>query len=142
MRIRRYFRIATILILLGVMAGAEHFAAQPAGAKSVVCTAARDVNFWCMNLFGSGGNVKEVVAKGNKYNGWDSICDYRAEVRISGNGNPKYAFYTNSSNGGCSWGYAANTVRINRTFPKGFYVCTKYFVGNQQQGREICSKLT
>ncbi len=139
----RMLRIAIILSCIGVTVGLGHLGAQPAEASAgPICVAAQDVPAWCAKISGSGGHVNYILATGNKYHGWARICNYRADVRISGNGNPRYAFYSNSSGNGCAWGAAQNQVQINRTFPKGFYVCTSYYIKNQQQGREICFKLT
>ncbi len=145
-----------MLSLLCIMAATGFSATQApsAEAKADVCTAATNhITYWCAIVNGSGGRVTYVQAHGqilgkpktagdigDKYR----ICNYRAEVRISGNGNQHFATYSNSSRPGeCTYSRAWNYVQINREFPKGFYVCTKYFINHdQQQGREICIKLT
>jgi hypothetical protein len=150
----RYLRI--IMLALFITAGAGIFATQasPASADSDVCVAASNqITYWCAMVRGQGGRVNYVEAAGQvlKKPSKDlsniddfRICNYRTEVRISGNGNTHFATFQNSAPpGGCAYGRAWNRVQIGWDYPKGFYVCTKFFINyTQQQGREVCIKLT
>ena len=146
MRARRLRRFIVVLAALCSVVGISVVNPGAAQASTEVCQLAPDVQFVCFHVAGSGGHVDSVMGVGNAYDSSTPICDYWTDVRISGNGNPKYAFFSNWSQGGCSWGVARNIVKIKQTYPKGFYVCMKYWLRPggvpHQQGQERCVKLT
>ena len=141
------FLLAFICAVAGIGVAATQ--APPAGASSEVCVAGQNVAYWCAYVRGDGGRVDKVQAIGvpsipNKFSNVGKLCDYRARVRISGNGNREYAVYEAQSRPNeCAYARVTLEVPINRTFPKGFYVCTTYYIDKTvQQGREVCIKLT
>ncbi len=148
---KRPIIVKFLLTFICAVAGMGVVAAQapPAGASAEVCQTARDLQLVCVEVRGSGGYVREVWGKGYFPNpsvkNPGKICDYVTKVRISGNGNTHYRDYENRApKGQCGLpGGSYNIVPINQTFPKGFYVCTTFFINeNVQQGSEKCIKLT
>jgi hypothetical protein len=129
--------VATVASSLALILGL----ATPAEASAGVCVIGDSVLYSCQNTNGSGGRVDSVIPSVS-LRSTGTICQHRAEVRISAYGNPRHRFWT-PTNAGCSLGASYLRVNVNETFPRGSsYVCVKNFVKGQQQGREICIKLT
>lgn len=149
----RYLRVTLIALLLTAGLGLSAVKAPPAGATAEVCQVAKNISFVCIEVNGRGGYVSAVLVYGGVPTiptSWEAlsqvgkVCDTVAKVRISGNGNKYYRTYENRApQGQCSVAAGYNFVPIYQTFPKGFYVCTTFFIdGGVQQGSEKCIKLT
>jgi len=145
----RAFRVTIIALLLTAGLGIFAVKPPPAAASAEVCQQAALGMIVCVEVKGRGGYVREVwgkvIATGPKLKNPGVICNYATKVRISANGNQHYATYENRApKEQCGlMGGAYNIVPINRTFPKGSYVCTTFFIdGNVQRGSEKCIKLT
>ncbi len=145
---RRFTRIMMLALLLTTGFGLSAIKAPPAGATAEVCQVAGLGMTVCVEVRGKGGYVREVwgkvAATGPKLTNPNVICNYSTKVRISGNGNQHYRTYENRApKAQCGfYGGAYNIVPINATFPKGFYVCTTFFIEDVQKGSEKCIKLT
>ena len=155
----RYLRVTLIALLLTAGLGLSAVNAPPAGATSEVCQIAKNIAYVCIKVYGRGGYVNHVFVGGGLPTVPTSlqalgqvgrVCDNVTKVRISGNGNKYYRTYENRApSGQCSLAGSYNIVPINQTFPKGFYVCTTFFIdaskehpAGVQQGSEKCIKLT
>lgn len=139
-----YYRPRRIVVLIAALAAlftGSIFMASSASASSEVCVAGNSVAYACNYTHGSGGRVDSVDAIVGIPAGV-TICNHRAEIRVSAYGNPRHRFWT-PVNTGCSWGRSWLTSQVRESFPTGnSWVCVKNFVGGTQQGREICIKLT
>lgn len=117
--------------------------AAPAAAFSSSCTAAATVTYACQETHGDEGYVTKVVAILGQAQKLQNVCKHSARVRISAYGNPNHRVLRKSTGDSCSVLRSWLNFDVNERLPVGSsYVCVTQWVGDVQQGRELCVALT
>jgi len=138
--------LGAILMLLGLAAPSfSHAAPRPApegGVTAVVggCTAA-PYGYVCVSVDGKAGTTyvaRASVVRG-KLDG-SLICNYGGRVYIKAPSG-KIVWTQAYNRKGCSVGRAWFTFDVNRTFPSGSRVCSRFREYGVQQGGEPCITL-